>query len=298
MLVAAVLSPIIGALADANRQQTGMAGGRRWPGPRRRVLHGAGAAGRCPGSIVALFVLTSLMFELSLGFYNGFLPEIADEQTINRVSAWGYALGYIGGAIAADPGPGGEDLRRRGSACPTSDQLRAGAVHHGGVVGPVHAADDLDPARPRRAARAESALRRGRCRRGLREVGRTIGSVRHYRMLSLFLLGFLFYNDGVQTVISQASTFATMQELSFTTEELIHLILMIQFVALPGAMLVGFVSDRLGQKATLMLCLAIWVGVVATAFFVAHQGRSSGSSASCWRWCWAGRSRSAGPSWA
>ena len=90
--------------------------------------------------------------------------------------------------------------------------------------------------------------------------------------MSLFLLGFLFFNDGVQTVISQASVFATKTpELSFTTEDLIQLILMIQFVALPGAMLVGFVSDRLGQQATLMLCLAIWVAVVVAAFFVATK---------------------------
>ena len=51
-------------------------------------------------AIVLLFVVVCLCFELSLGFYNGFLPEIASRQTINRVSAWGYALGYLGGALA------------------------------------------------------------------------------------------------------------------------------------------------------------------------------------------------------
>ena len=50
--------------------------------------------------VVILFVFANLMLELSLGFYNGFLPEIVDEEQINSVSAWGYGLGYLGGGIA------------------------------------------------------------------------------------------------------------------------------------------------------------------------------------------------------
>ncbi|MCX7426440.1 MAG: MFS transporter, partial [Planctomycetia bacterium] len=99
MLVAAVLAPIVGAMADANRSK------RRWLATT--ALSGAAAAvllaAMPPTSvwaIMTLFVLMCLGFEMSLGFYNGFLPEIADERTMNRVSAWGYALGYLGGALA------------------------------------------------------------------------------------------------------------------------------------------------------------------------------------------------------
>ena len=109
-------------------------------------------------------------------------------------------------------------------------------------------------------------------RRAVGEVGHTIKNVRRYKMLALFLLGFLFYNDGIQTVISQASTFATKtKELSFDTSELALLILMVQFVALPGAILVGFLADRFGQKPTLMTCLAVWVALLVCAFFIGNK---------------------------
>jgi UMF1 family MFS transporter len=87
-------------------------------------------------------------------------------------------------------------------------------------------------------------------------------------MVALFVLAYLFYNDGVQTTISQASTFA-MHDLRFTPSELIGVILMIQLVAMPGAMLVGFLADRwLGQKRTLVLTLAIWAGLLMAALLV------------------------------
>jgi UMF1 family MFS transporter len=106
-------------------------------------------------------------------------------------------------------------------------------------------------------------------RKALQAVGSTLRNVRQYRMLAWFLLGFLLYNEGIQTVISQASTFATKTpELSFTTSELAMLILMIQFIALPGAILVGWLSNRIGERPALQLCLAVFVGLLVAAFFV------------------------------
>jgi UMF1 family MFS transporter len=77
----------------------------------------------------------------------------------------------------------------------------------------------------------------------------------------------LFFNDGIQTVISQASVFAE-REIKFEQKELLAMILAFQFICLPGAMIVGFVTDKLGQKTTLMICLAIWVGLLMGAYFI------------------------------
>jgi len=104
-------------------------------------------------------------------------------------------------------------------------------------------------------------------REAIGEVRNTLRHIRAYRTLAFFLLGFLFYNDGIQTVLSQASTFA-IDELQMGTEELTQLILMIQFVAFPGAMAVGWLARRIGRKTTLMLCLACWVVLLVDAYFV------------------------------
>ena len=216
--------------------------------------------------LVPMRVKWRLFFELSLGFYNGFLPEIADEHSMNRVSAWGYALGYLGGALALLLAIGLMVWGRALGLPEDSDQLRAGILVMGLWWGlftlpTIWILRDrgAHPVRRPPAARLVAGA--------FSEVGRTLRSVRHYRMLAMFLLAFLLYNDGIQTVFSQAPTFA-IKILDFQKEELIRLVLLIQFVALPGAMLVGWLADRFGQKRVLMTCLGIWVALVTSAYFV------------------------------
>ena len=439
MLTAAVLSPILGAIADAHLSK------RRWLAAT--ALGGAACAmglalvpPSLPWAVVAMFFLTSLLFEQSLGFYNGFLPEIADERSMNRVSAWGYGLGYIGGGLAlvvavlvlmlggrlglpdgtdvtrdynqsasatfavgvphgryevallaGDPvqarGPmrfsvestrhepvrsaAGEWVRVEDTVEVSDGQLTihlAGAsddrpaiineltvrgvkgdfaarfdfgnsgsptaathvwVSHadryrqwnlkdekgfdplisslkkmpaapppvlafGWTGGEVTSGDPVTPQRLRiglfimgawwglfslptllvlrdrhQPRRAKLPLAKA-ARAAIGEVRHTLRNIRAYRTLALFLVGFLFYNDGVQTVLSQSPTFA-IRELNFDTGELIGLVLMIQFLAMPGALFVGWVSDRLGQKRALVFCLAVWVALVVAALLVTNR---------------------------
>ncbi len=265
MFLAAILSPITGAMADRNASK------RKWLAV---TALGGAAAGVClglvppewPWAVVALFFVTSLLFEWSLGFYNAFLPEIADERTMNRVSAWGFALGYIGGALplilAVVLLQFGDRLGIHGTANVLRVSLVIMGLWWGGFTFPA-----LWILRDRRELPAQKTSMATAARQALGAVIRTIRNVRRFKFLALFLLAFLFYNDGVQTVISQASTFA-LQELKFVTSELIGLILMIQFLAVPGSLAVGWLSDRIGQRVTLILCLAVWVGLVIGAYFI------------------------------
>jgi len=268
MLVAAVLSPIVGAVADANCSK------RRWL--TGTALCGAAAAvamALVPPNhvvlVVAAFVLMGVCFELSLVPYNGFLPEITNEKTINRVSALGYAMGYIGGSvplvIAWMVVRHGQSIGLPGEAV----QHRFGILLLGlwwGVFSLPSIWILRDRGRP--TGRREPPLKAARI--ALRQVGRTLTHVRRYPVLALFLLAFLFYNDGVQTVITQANTLAT-KELHFSLDELFQLVLMIQLVALPSSLLVGWLSDRLGQKPVLLTCLTVWGGLLIASGFVENK---------------------------
>jgi UMF1 family MFS transporter len=80
----------------------------------------------------------------------------------------------------------------------------------------------------------------------------------------------LFYNDAVQTVLTQASTVAR-DEIGLEDASLMPIILMIQFVSMPGALLMGWLADKIGQKQALYLCLAVWVGLLAFSWWVTTE---------------------------
>ncbi len=268
MMTAAFLSPILGALADVNRSK------RRWLA--LTALAGAGGSlllALVPTLwapvIVGLFILTCLCFELSFVVYNGFLPEIATPATMNRISAWGFGAGYLGGALALILALLIEIFGARWAWADEAVRLRLGiglmGLWWGGFSLPT-----LLVLRDRSGPGVQKQRFFQAARTALVHLGHTFRHIRHYRMLVFFLLGFLFYNEGVQTVLNQSSTFAT-KEIDFSTKELVLLILLIQFLALPGSLLVGKLADLWGQKPTIMACLAVWVGLLVAAWFVVEK---------------------------
>jgi UMF1 family MFS transporter len=267
MLIAALLSPVIGALADANRSK------RKWLAAT--AFGGAGAAllmACVPPDwswlIVAMFACVSLGFELSLGFYNAFLPEIADEKSMDMVSAWGFAFGYLGGSLPLILAVAVMQFGPQFGIPAVTDQLRIGLAIMGLWWG-LFTVPTIVVLRDRGGPPLVRQPFVSAARKAASEVGGTLQNIRRYGYLALFLLGFLLFNEGVQTVLSQASTYAQqVPELSFKTEELIGLVLMIQFLALPGALVVGWLANRLGQKRTLIGCLAVWVALLVCAYFV------------------------------
>ena len=267
MFIAAWLSPILGAMADARANKRTWLLSTSFTGATCSVLMGL-VPPEWPWAFMALFFLASLAFELSFSFYNGFLPEIADEESMNRVSGIGYAAGYFGGGVALAVAIAA--LSIGGSYGLTTGQgLRIGLVIMGlwwavFTLPAVFFLRDRNPPRGRATSFAQTA------RVALGEVARTIRSVRSYSVLALFLLGFLLYNEGIQTVMSQASVFAR-EVLRMQPGELGMVVLMIQFVATPAALGVGWMADRLGAKRTLLLCLAIWCGILIAAYFIRER---------------------------
>jgi len=266
MLISAVLSPIVGAMADANRSK------RRWLA--LTAFGGAIAAALMallPLSqawlIVAAFVLMTVCFELSLVPYNGFLVEIAEAEMLNRVSTWGFALGYFGGAIP---------LALAWLLCRWEDKvslLVEGGCQRAGLLllGLWWAVFSL-PAVLILRDRDAATVRPPQpflpvAKAAFIEVYRTLRSIRRFPALALFLLAFLFYNDGMRTVITQANTLAN-KELNFSLDEMCALVLTIQLVALPASLAVGRLADIWGLKPVVLGCLVVWSGLLAAATYV------------------------------
>jgi UMF1 family MFS transporter len=272
MLIAAVLSPLVGAMADANRSKRRWLAGTALSGAAAAVLM-ACAPSDAVWLILPAFVAMNVLFDLSLVPYNGFLPEITDERTINRVSTWGFALGYLGGSIpllvVAMLVRYGESLGLPEAA----DQDRVGILILGLWWG-VFSLPSILILRDRGGPPERREPLPRAARNAVRQVGRTLASLRSFPMLSLFLLAYLFYNDGIQTVVTQSTTLAS-KDFHFTLAEMCWLVLWIQWIALPASLLVGWLADYLGRKPTLLTCLAVWIGLLVAVALIDTKGEDA-----------------------
>ncbi len=269
MIVTAFLSPVLGAIADAHASK------RKWLAGATLVAAGSSAlmffaTPDRPWLFVVLFLTANLGYEQAWGFYNAFLPEIADDKYMSRVSSWGFGTGYVGGGLLLLISI---LIFFQGDAwgIPSEDGFRFRlSLLLMGLWWGVFSLPMLLIVKDKQPPSVEPQPFVQAGKRALGEVWATLRHLRHYRMLVFFLLGFLIYNDGVQTMITQASVFAT-DVLQMETAELGGVILMIQFVALPGALAVGWMADRIGQKFALVCCLAIWVTLLVAAFFITEK---------------------------
>ncbi|MEZ4709483.1 MAG: MFS transporter [Caldilineaceae bacterium] len=254
--------PILGAIADYSNRKKQFMGVFAYMGAfATTALYFVEGSNYWLGGI--LFVTANLAFGAAIVFYNAFLPEIAEPDQRDRVSSQGWALGYLGGGILlllnlifvqflAEPVGISTALAVRISLA------SAGLWWAGFSIIP------LTRLRNRRSARA---LPSGAnfVQIGFRQLGQTLRQLPQHPTGMLFLVAYLFYNDGIQTVIALAAQFGS-EELGLDTSSLIQLVLMVQFVAFGGALLFNVLANRLGVKKAIMLSLIIWVGVTSYTY--------------------------------
>ena len=214
-----------------------------------------------------LFILANLTFGAALVFYNSYLPDIASEDQRDRVSSYGWAMGYLGGGLL---------LVLNLALYMFSDTI--------GIPGDLAVRINLASAgiwwlgfsfftwarvRPRHAIHV---LPKGETyvSVGFKQLGSTLREIKRFPETLKYLLAYFLYNDGIQTVIAVASTFAAAPliqgglELGQTT--LTEVILMIQFMAFFGALFWGKLAKWIGAKQSIIVSLVIWLGVVIFAY--------------------------------
>ena len=219
---------------------------------------------------VLLLVFANLCLGSSLVIYDSLLCRIAGPDERDRVSSRGWAWGYLGGGLLLALNLGLLTLDKQigisqGMAVRIS-LLSAGLWWAGFTIIPVVGLRDL-----RGAAESTTRERAGVVGGSLKQLASTFRELRSYPQTLLFLLAYLFFNDGIQTVISSSSVYGA-EELKFSSSQLIEIILLVQFVAFGGALLFGRLATRFGAWRVVLNSLALWTLVVAIAFFVPSGG--------------------------
>ena len=264
MALIAVLSPILGAIADAS-------------GAHKRFLAGFMAIGVAAVSSMFLisrgdlwlaywlFVIVLSASAATMVFYESLLPHIARDGEIDRVSTAGYAFGYLGGGLLLAlnlawilaPGafglPSGENLTPAEASLPARLAFLSVAVWWLLFSIPLF----RRVRGPGRRVEPDESPTASPVRTAFSRLGETLREMRGYRQTFLMLLAFLIYNDGIQTIIKMASSFGT--DMGFSSTTLIGSILVVQFVGIPFAFLFGGLAGRLGTKGGIFLGLAAYV---------------------------------------
>jgi len=254
MLLMALGAPVLGAIADI----------RGWA---KRLLIVSATVGSLlaiamyflrPGDWLLgslLFVGSNFCFGTSFTFYNAYLPRLTRPEKQGSLSGWGFAVGYVGGALALILAL---VFIRQGKV-----ELALALSGAWWLIFSVPAFIFLEEFEPQKSGPGSIVVE------GFRRVGHTFRNIRQYKVLFLFLLAFLLYNDGVETVISMSPAFGTAV-LGMSQEDLVLVFLLVQFIAFGGAALFGYLSDRLGHKRVIEINLIIWVGAVAGAYVVTN----------------------------
>lgn len=209
------------------------------------------------------FILASIGWAGSIVFYNAFLPEIATIDMQDKVSARGFALGYIGSSLllifnlAMILYPSWFGITNSGMASRISF-LMTGLWWFGFALFTFKYLPEKTSTQ-----KSNNQL----LTKGFNELIKVLKQLQSLPMLKRFLISFFFYNMGVQTVMYVASLFGT-KELHMRDDELIITVLIIQFVAIAGAYLFSFLSSKVGNIKALLIGVTIWVGICWAAYFV------------------------------
>ena len=260
-IVSAFVLPIVGAIADRSSRKKTIMAGFAWTGSAF-----AAAMFLVTGSDWVLGAVLLFGANICLGasvvVYDAILCEIATPDERNAVSSRGWAMGYLGGGLLLTVNLAvvsfHDALGLSEGMAVRICLLSAAAWWAGFTVIPYLRIRN----RPV-VLQVESSG--GLFRRSFGQLAATLKDLRSFPTTLRFLLAYLFFNDGIQTVIAVSSTYGE-KELGFTKEVLIATILIVQFVAFGGALLFGRIAAVQGSKATIAGGLVVWMAVVVTAF--------------------------------
>ncbi|PWW24322.1 UMF1 family MFS transporter [Geodermatophilus normandii] len=258
VILQVLVLPITGAVADRSGRKRQLLGGLAALGALAATCLFFVADGRYLLGAV-LFVVANVAFGAATVVYYSWLPDLAGPDERDAVSSRGWAFGYVGGALllAVHLGLflGAESLGL------TSGEAVRICLATAGLWWGLFTLVTVSLLRDRPA----QAAAHGAATSGFRQLAATLKGMRAFPLTLWFLGAYLLFNDGVQTVISLSATYAS-EELGLSQSVLTGAILMVQVVAVVGALGLGRVAARYGAKRTVLGCLVAWTAVLVAAY--------------------------------
>jgi MFS transporter, UMF1 family len=274
MVIIAVISPLLGVIADARPIKKPLLGLFMAIG----VAAVAGMYFIHRGDLMLasiLFIVANIGANGSFVFYDALLPHIADKHEIDRVSSAGYALGYVGGGILLilnlawimKPDwfglPSGPNLTSAQATLPARLSFLSVAIWW--VVFSIPLFREV-PEPPTRAADDNDEQKQGVVLAALGRLRQTFGELRLYRQAFLMLLAFLVYNDGIGTIFRMATIYG--KEIGIDTGSMITALVLVQFVGIPFTFVFGMLAGRFGAKPSILVALVVYTGISIFAHFM------------------------------
>ncbi len=268
-LLAALLSPILGTLADFSASKKKFLTIFMLIGVTFTALLYLVQSGDWLMASI-FFIFANIGFAGSLVYYDGLLPHIAKPEEVDQVSSRGYAMGYIGGGILLAINlamimvvPGFFPAEREAEIAGLMTRLTFVSVALWWFIFTLPLLRRVrEPARRLEVGEEGAAPLAA----SLKRLTRTLGEIRRYRDLSTALLAFWVYTNGIGTIITMATIYGAEIGIGQTT--LIGTLLMVQFLAAPFAILFGRISKKLGVKRSIYLCLTIYTLIACSAYFL------------------------------
>jgi UMF1 family MFS transporter len=263
LIVVAVIGPVLGAISDRSGSK------KFW----LAVFTGVGVLGTglmtflgesAYGWASLCFILGSIGVSGATIFYDSLLPHVARSGDMDRVSAQGYALGYVGGGLLLVINvlmilyPQVFGIPDAGTAVRLTFLTVAvwWAVFSLPLLRHVPEPLPVGPSVQGLVLLAE----------GFREVRRTLARLRRYRQLFLFLLAFLIYNDGIGTIIRMATAYG--DEIGIDRTDMILALIVTQFVGIPCTIAFGRLAPQLGTKPTILMGLGVYILITVAGYFM------------------------------
>ena len=265
-----LFAPVLGAIADFSSAKKRFLMGFAYIGSLFATMLYFCESGDV-GLTIVLFIGTQVCFVGANVFYDAFLPQIASEDKLDSVSARGYAFGYVGGSLQFGSALGLVAMHEAVGISITT-AARIGMAMTGfwwagwTLLTLKYLKEEKTPYelpeayRNRPKVLAYLAL-------GINRTISTAKKVGRFKNLTLFLIAYVIYNDGIHTVTSMATIYGT-EELGLKTTELMVTLLLVQIVAIGGALIFSRLASRIGAKRSVMFALVLWSAVVTYGYFI------------------------------
>lgn len=273
-LVVFLCAPVLGAIADFSAAKKKFLIGFAYTGSLFATLLYFCTAGDVWLTLL-LFFGSQVCFVAANVFYDAFLPQIATPERLDAVSSRGYAFGYVGGggqfAIALALVAMHDVIGISESMAARIGIGMAGIWWAGWTLFTVKFVKESRQGRLSYGERGQvtgnAELRwHDYLKIGISRTIATAEKVGRFKHLTLFLIAYLVYNDGIHTVSTMATIYGT-QELNLSTTDLMVTLLAVQIIAIGGALVFSRIANFIGTKRTVMLTLLLWSGVVTYAYF-------------------------------